>query len=228
MPRKPRFKLPGIPQHIIQRGNNRLPCFFNESDYWQYLDDLKVSAEKYQCQIHGYVLMTNHVHLLASPIDVNSISQMMQALGRRYVYFINKKYRRTGTLWEGRYRSCLVDSQTYLLSCMRYIELNPVRAGMARHPADYRWSSFKVNAFGQTNDLVHPHSVYLAAGKSHRERQRIYRELFRDQLGNDLVQDIRKSLRHELVLGSSKFKDRIEQETQRQTRLGNAGRPKLN
>ena len=172
--------------------------------------------------------MTNHVHLLVSPIEVNSISQMMQALGRRYVYFINKKYRRTGTLWEGRYRSCLVDSQTYLLSCMRYIELNPVRAGMARHPADYRWSSFKVNAFGQTNDLVHPHSVYLAAGKSHRERQRIYRELFRDQLGNDLVQDIRKSLRHELVLGSSKFKDRIEQETQRQTRLGNAGRPKLN
>lgn len=225
MPRKPRFNLPGIPQHIIQRGNNRAPCFFNEPDYWQYLDDLKVSAEKYQCVVHGYVLMTNHVHLLASPSETYSISQMMQALGRRYVYFINQKYGRTGTLWEGRYKSCLVDSEAYLLSCMRYIELNPVRAGMVEHPADYLWSSFKANAFGHANDLVHPHSVYLAIDQNDNERQRIYRELFRDELGKELIHNIRESLRHELVLGGSRFKDQIEQESQRQTRLGKAGRP---
>lgn len=225
MPRKPGLNLPGTPKHIVQRGNNRAPCFFDESDYIQYLDDLKVSAKNYQCQIHGYVLMTNHVHLLASPSDAYSISQMMQALGRRYVYFINQKYGRTGTLWEGRYRSCLVDSEAYLLTCMRYIELNPVRAGMVGHPAEYPWSSYKANAFGEASELISSHSVYMAIGLNDYCRLKAYRELFRDQIGKELIHDIRESLNHELVLGRSKFKDWIEQETQRQTRLGRAGRP---
>ena len=126
MPRKPRFNLPGVPQHIIQRGNNREPCFYSIQDYQQYLEDLKTSALKYDCRIHAYVLMTNHVHLLITPMIENGISQMMQALGRRYVKYINATYNRTGTLWEGRYKASLIDSDMYLLTCMCYIELNPV------------------------------------------------------------------------------------------------------
>ena len=121
MPRKPRFTLPGIPQHVIQRGNNREPCFFAERDYRRYLDDLTETADKHGCHVHAYVLMTNHVHLLMTPTREHSISDTMQALGRRYVYYVNKTYRRTGTLWEGRYKASLVDSEVYLLTCMRYI-----------------------------------------------------------------------------------------------------------
>lgn len=162
MPRKPRFTLPGIPQHIIQRGNNREPCFFAEEDYRRYLDDLAEVAEKHGCRIHAYVLMTNHVHLLMTPAREHSISDTMQALGRRYVYYINKTYRRTGTLWEGRYKASLIDTEAYLLTCMRYIELNPVRATMVEHPGEYQWSSYAANAQGTTNPRITPHPVYLA------------------------------------------------------------------
>ena len=138
MPRKPRFKLIGIPQHVIQRGNNREPCFYAEEDYRRYLDDLQECASKFDSRIHAYVLMTNHVHLLVTPMTEHGISQMMQALGRRYVYYVNKTYKRTGTLWEGRYKSSLIDSDRYLLTCMRYIELNPIRACMVIHPGEYK------------------------------------------------------------------------------------------
>ena len=134
MPRKPRFNLPGVPQHIIQRGNNREPCFLAEGDYRRYLDDLNDVAIKFNCQIHAYVLMTNHVHLLTTPSSEHGIGQMMQALGRRYVYYINHTYRRTGTLWEGRYKACLVDCKAYLLTCIRFMELNQIRACMVERP----------------------------------------------------------------------------------------------
>ena len=130
MARKPRFNLPGVPQHIVQRGNNREPCFYTSADYRRYLEMLREAASRNQVRIHGYVLMTNHVHLLATPDDAFGISHMMQDLGRKYVLYINRTHGRTGTLWEGRYKTSLVDSDDYLLSCMRYIELNPVRAGM--------------------------------------------------------------------------------------------------
>ena len=217
-----------MPQHIVQRGNNRAACFFEESDNIQFLDDLKESSRKYHCQLHGYVLMSNHFHLLASPNDRYGISQMMQALGRRYVYFINHKYERTGTLWEGRYRSCLVDSEAYLLTCMRYIELNPVRAGLVKHPEEYSWSSYRANACGEADELISPHSVYLAIDHSDGGRQEAYTDLFRDQIGKSMIQEIRQSLHHELVLGGSRFKDWIEQETHRQTRPRSPGRPCAN
>ena len=146
MPRKPRFNIVGIPQHVIQRGNNREPCFYSEQDYQRYLKDLSDSAKKHDCRIHAYVLMTNHVHLLVTPMVEHGISNMMQALGRRYVYYINKNYQRSGTLWEGRYKASLIDSERYLLTCMRYIELNPVRAKMVEHPGEYPWSSYQANA----------------------------------------------------------------------------------
>lgn len=227
MPRKPRFNLIGIPQHVIQRGNNREPCFYAEDDYRRYLEDLKESAEKYDCRIHAYVLMTNHVHLLVTPMKESGISQMMQALGRRYVYYINKTYKRTGTLWEGRYKSSLIDSDNYLLTCMRYIELNPIRASMINHPGEYKWSSYHANAQGDINSLIESHPLYIELGTNEKVRQENYRELFRHQMDNDILHEIRESLNHELVLGHSYFKDKIEEITQRQTKIGQPGRPRV-
>jgi len=146
MARKPRVFLQGVAQHVVQRGNNREPCFFAEADYQFYLECLAESATKYACQLHAYVLMTNHVHLLVTPENESSLSGMMQSLGRRYVRYVNHTYKRTGTLWEGRYKSSLVQSENYLLTCSRYIELNPVRANMVETPAEYRWSSYGHNA----------------------------------------------------------------------------------
>lgn len=227
MPRKPRFNLIGIPQHVIQRGNNREPCFLAEEDYRRYLDDLGKAAERFGCHIHAYILMTNHVHLLMTPMRDYAISQMMQALGRRYVRYINHAYERTGTLWEGRYKSSLVDSDRYLLTCMRYIELNPVRAGMVSHPGGYKWSSYSANGQGKPDSLVSPHPLYLELGKTEDTRLFAYRELFRNQMANEELHDIRESLNHELVLGRSYFKEKIEKMTKRQTSLGQPGRPKI-
>jgi putative transposase len=227
MPRKPRFNLVGIPQHVIQRGNNREPCFFAEEDYRRYLDDLSESASKFHCRFHAYILMTNHVHLLVTPMMESGISQMMQALGRRYVYYVNKTYKRTGTLWEGRYKSSLIDSDHYLLTYMRYIELNPVRANMVNHPSEYKWSSYHANAQGSVDQLIEPHPLYLELDDDPVKRQEVYRELFRHHMDNDLLHEIRESLNHELVLGQSYFKDKIEEMTKRQTRLGMPGRPRV-
>ncbi|TVP90169.1 MAG: transposase [Thioalkalivibrio sp.] len=227
MPRKPRFTLPGVPQHVIQRGNNREPCFLAEQDYRRYLEDLAAAAEKSDCRVHAYVLMTNHVHLLVTPMQEHGIAEMMQALGRRYVQYINKRYRRTGTLWEGRYKASLVDSEAYLLTCMRYIELNPLRAGMVEHAGEYQWSSYGANAQGRPDPLLSPHPLYTALGSVPADRQHAYRELFRDHMAEAQLHEIRDALDHELVLGRSSFKDRIEAMTQRQTRLGVPGRPRV-
>lgn len=227
MPRKPRFNLIGIPQHVIQRGNNREPCFYADEDYRRYLDDLSKSIEKYDCRVHAYVLMTNHVHILVTPMVENGVSNMMQALGRRYVYYINKTYNRTGTLWEGRYKASLVDSDQYLFTCMRYIEMNPVRANMVEHPGEYKWSSYHVNAQGIEDSLVEHHPLYLELDKTEESRQLAYREMFRARLDSELLHEIRDSLNHELVLGRSYFKDKIEEITNRQTRLGEPGRPRI-
>ena len=227
MPRKPRFNLMGVPQHIIQRGNNRDACFYGEEDYRRYLADLEESAKKFDCRIHAYVLMTNHVHLLVTPMAEHGIPQMMQALGRRYVYYINKTYKRTGTLWEGRYKSSLVDSDHYLLTCMRYIELNPVRACMVEHPGEYKWSSYQANAHGVVDTFLELHPLYLELGVTEDVRQEAYRELFRDHVDDEALHEIRESLNHELVLGRSYFKDKIEEITMRRTRMGKPGRPRV-
>lgn len=226
MPRKPRFALPGVPQHVIQRGNNREPCFYAEADYRRYLELLSESADRNRSRIHAYVLMTNHVHLLATPDDAYGLSHMMQDLGRKYVGYINRVYRRSGTLWEGRFKASLIDSEVYLLTCMRYIELNPVRAGMVSHPGEYRWSSYRANAQGERDPLVSPHGIYLSLDPEPAGRRQAYRELFRAHLDPDDVHAIRTALNHELVLGRSDFKDKIEQVTKRQARSGKAGRPR--
>ena len=227
MPRKPRFNLIGVPQHVIQRGNNREPCFFTQSDYYRYLDDLKFAANKFDCRIHAYVLMTNHVHMLVTPMAEHGVSEMMQSLGRRYVRYINKQYNRTGTLWEGRFKSSLIDSERYLLTCMQYIEMNPVRASMVEHPAKYQWSSYQCNAQNKTSMLLEPHPIYSGLGTTIEERKQRYRAIFNQLIDKNIMHDIREALNHELVLGREYFKKEIEQLTKRQTTMGKPGRPRV-
>lgn len=227
MSRKPRFILPGVPQHVIQRGHNREPCFFSKDDYYRYRHDLREAAEKNNASIHAYVLMTNHVHLLVTPGYPHSITHMMQDLGRKFVRYMNHTYRRTGSLWEGRFKSSLVDSETYLFTCMRYIEVNPVRAGIVTHPGDYRWSSYAANASGQSDFLLQPHPLYQALGNTEAQRQFAYRELFRMQLDASEIHAVREALNQELVLGREDFKDKIEAMIKRQTRPGQPGRPQV-
>jgi putative transposase len=215
MARLPRLILPGQPHHIIQRGNNRQPVFFAEEDYRLYLLWLKEAADQYGCAIHAYVLMTNHVHLLLTPATEETVGKMMQTLGRRYVRHINHTYQRTGTLWEGRYKSSLIDSEHYLLTCHRYIELNPVRAGMVEHPLNYAWSSYHHNAAGQSDPLIEEHPGYLALGASAALRQSAYRQLFETHLDEACLEEIRNSANKGWVLGNERFKKQIEHQLNR-------------
>ncbi len=209
MARLPRTVVPGLPQHVIQRGNNRQDVFFAESDHRLYLDSLQLAAERYNCAIHSYVLMTNHVHLLITPNGKESLSCLMQSVGRRYVRHINTTYHRTGTLWEGRFRSAVIDTDRYLLACMCYIELNPVRAGMIKSPNGYHWSSFKANAWGDAGELITPHPVYCALGKTGDERQMAYRALIQERLGEDVVGHIRRATQRGEVIGKERFRAQV-------------------
>jgi len=211
MPRKLRFYLPGIPAHIIQRGNNRQAVFFCDEDCCAYLGWLKSGARTHGCAIHAYVLMTNHVHLLVTPQQRDSISRLMQYVGRHYVTYINHHYGRSGSLWEGRHKGCVIAQDGYFLACGRYIELNPVRAGMVMHPGEYRWSSFRGNALGEADGLLAQHDVYRALGRSASERQHTYRALFRTALDPEQIHDIRATVQTGTPLGNDRFREQIEQ-----------------
>jgi putative transposase len=224
MARLPRLSLPGFAQHVIQRGNNREACFCAEADYKTYLAFLKDAATKHQVAIHAFVLMTNHVHLLLTPSDPQGVSRMMQDLGRKYVQYFNFTYGRTGTLWEGRYKSTLVDADNYLLTVYRYIELNPVRANMVSHASDYPWSSYQGNAAGKPIELLTPHPMYRRLGRADRERQGAYRELFRGRMPERDVATIRDATNKAWVLGDDRFKAQIEAKTGRRALpLGRGG-----
>jgi len=228
MPRLPRFNLLDVPQHVIQRGNNRQACFFEPDDYLFYLDCLKTAADAAGCDVHAYVLMTNHVHVLTTPRREHAVPRMMQSVGRRYVQYINKKNRRTGTLWEGRYRASLVEAEPYLLTCYRYIEMNPVRArGMVDTPEQYRWSSYHANALGHGDAWLTPHPLYDALGRTSAERQARYRSLFSDKLGADTLHEIRQSVNQGVVLGDETFRDQIEAALDVRARPGRRGRPRV-
>jgi putative transposase len=226
MPRRARLMLPGVPLHVIQRGNNRQACFFADDDYRFYLEWLQDYAGKSGCQIHAYVLMTNHVHLLLSADTGSSVGALMKALSQRYVQYANRTYRRSGTLWEGRYRSCLLQEDTYLLRCQRYIELNPVRARMVDHPAEYRWSSYRANAQGETDPLVEPHALYRCLGADDSARQSAYRELFRYELDPGFVDEIRKASNGNFALGDQRFGQQISAALGRRAVRGKSGRPR--
>ena len=217
MARQPRFILPGYPQHVIQRGNNRQVIFCAENDYRFYLENLSDAADEFDCDIHAYVLMTNHVHLLVTPQQENSVSKMMQSLGRRYVQYFNYTYRRTGTLWEGRYKASLIDTDLYLLTCMRYIELNPVRArDMVDHPAEYPWSSYRHNALGKQDALIEEHALYKQLGVCAKTRYLAYQALFKSAVSDTTLDEIRAATNKAWVLGSDYFIKQVQQLVNRQ------------
>jgi putative transposase len=226
MSRRARITLSGVPLHLIQRGNNRQACFFADEDYGLYLDWLAACGAAQGCRVHAYVLMTNHVHLLVTPESEDGAGRLMKALGQRYVQHVNRRYARSGTLWEGRFRSCVVQDETYLLACQRYIELNPVRAGMVGHPADYRWSSYRANAQGETGPVIQPHGLYLALGTNPAARQAAWRALFREELGSVVVDAIRQATNGNYALGDQRFAEQIAAMLGRRVSPGKAGRPR--
>lgn len=208
MARPVRLIVPGVAVHIIQRGNNRAACFRVDSDYLTYLGYLRHLSSKYGCELHAYCLMTNHVHLLLTPAAAGACAVLMRDLGRCYVRYFNRRHGRTGTLWEGRFRSCMAESAHYVIACYRYIELNPVRAGMTDHPAGYLWSSYAVNAGMRVDPLIRPHSEYAALGQ-HGARHAAYRALFEGAVDERLQQAIRDATNSGYPLASEAFKARL-------------------
>jgi len=225
MPRRARVTLAGIPHHIIQRGNNRAACFYCEDDYLFYLACLKQYCLKYECYVHSFCLMTNHVHLLVTPSKKESLANMMKSLGQRYVQYINRTYVRTGTLWEGRFKSCIANEDKYILACYRYIELNPVRASMVEHPAEYRWTSYRCNAQGELDELITPHTCFLNLASSVEARMSSYKSLFESSLNLNLINQIRTATQSNYALGSELFKREVSEALGRRVSCGKAGRP---
>jgi len=226
MPRRSRIIISGVPLHLIQRGNNRQPCFYSDEDYRFYLDWLQEYSRETGCSVHAYVLMTNHVHLFLTPAEADSAGMLMKRLGQRYVQYINRMYQRSGTLWEGRFRSCIAQQEEYLLVCQRYIEMNPVRAGIVDHPGEYRWSSYRSNGQGEKSDLLSCHPLYLRLGMTGEERRAAYRELFRHELGEGIVDQIRQATNGGFALGNLHFKEEIATMLGRRVTPGKPGRPR--
>jgi len=226
MARLARLTVAGLPHHLIQRGNNRQPIFLDEFDCARYLRELGELAPVHGLAIHAYVLMPNHVHLLATPAEDAAFARLMQSLGRRYVRSFNARHRRTGTLWEGRYRSTVIESERYLLACMRYIELNPVRAGLVSEPADYRWSSHGHNVGLRIDGLVTEHALYWALGNTPFERQIAYRRLFQESQADGEIDALREATQHGWALGRSEFVGFVAQSTGRRVTRLRPGRPR--
>lgn len=225
MPRIRRLDPPGIPRHIVQRGNNRQACFFRDYDRTTYLSLLAKFAEAYGCRVHAYVLMSNHVHLLATPESKGAIAGMMQSLGRDYVRHVNRMQGRSGTLWQGRYFSSPVDNERYLLACHRYIELNPVRAGMVAKPERYRWSSCAANALGESDPLVLPHDVFTQLAADADTRRTLYRQYLHEAVPDEELTAIRLHAAQQRALGGDAFKARMQEALGRAVGLGRPGRP---
>lgn len=225
MPRRARLVFANVPMHLIQRGNNRQAFFYHPSDYRRYLAWLREYAASSGCRIHAYVLMTNHVHLLLTPDSCAGPAKLMKQLGQHYVQYINRKYQRSGTLLEGRYKSCLIQTSQYLLECYRYIELNPVRAGMLHHPAEYMWSSYGQNAQGVFDPIIQPHACYESLGIDLCSQRSGYRELFRHHLAEGMVDEIRSATNGNFVLGDNQFKEQIATQLCRRVTRGKPGRP---
>jgi putative transposase len=225
MPRTPRIALEGFPLHVVQRGNDRQACFRSDHDRSRYLAILLQVARRHGCALHAYVLMTNHVHLLLTSEQRGGISALMQNLGRWYVGEFNSRHGRTGTLWEGRFRSSVVSGYDYVMACYRYIELNPVRAGIVSQPGRYRWSSYHVNGEGRTDALVTPHEAYRALGDS-AERVERYRQLVASGLEDHAVAAIRANLQQGRAYANEALQLEIETRIGRPARVRKRGRPR--
>jgi putative transposase len=209
MARHPRLILPGVALHINQRGNNRGACFRENGDYLTYLTHLRHLSGRYGCEVHAYCLMTNHVHLLVTLTEADACAPLMRDLGNCYVRYYNRKYARSGTLWEGRFRSCIVESAAYMLACYRYIELNPLRAGMVAHPGAYPWSSYAANAGIRPDPLVTHNDEYLALAADAAVRQAAYRGLFEQAMEENLLKSIREATNGGYPFASDAFKSAL-------------------
>jgi len=225
MPRHSRLQAAGLPVHIIQRGNNRQACFFADEDYLFFLDHLVQVAKRFRCALHAYVLMTNHFHLLLTSELPAGPSLLMKFLGQRYVQYVNRAYKRTGSLWEGRFRSSLVQTDRYVLGCYRYMEMNPVRANMVKHPIEYPWSSYAANAAGKRVAWLTPHGEYLALGLDEESRQSAYRGLFDSELDKELLREIRISTHGGYAIGSGRFREEVESALKLRATPRGPGRP---
>lgn len=217
--------VPDVPVHAVQRGNNRAACFADDVDLAFYLHHLGRLVGEEGCALHAYCLMTNHVHLLLTPEREDSCSRLFRRLGLLYTQYFNKRYRRTGSVWEGRFRSNLVQTSEYLLACYRYIELNPVRAGMVVEPSQYRWSSFAANAGTTEDPRITPHAEYLRLGRDRGECRRQYQALFGTNLAPELVNEIRLTTNSGYALGSEAFRIVIGRKLGRRVYRGKPGRP---
>jgi putative transposase len=226
MPRRARTYLPGYPYHIVQRGNNRNACFVKPHDYQFYLELWDECSQRYGVAIHAYCLMTNHVHFLVTPGDRDSVSLATKVIGSRYAHYFNKTYKRTGTLWEGRHKSSLVQSERYYLMCSRYIELNPVVANMVSKPEQYNWSSYMCNAWG-AEGIVEQHIEYLKPGKEVESRCHAYRELFRHSISSEDLHIIEDAARYNRPLGDSRFSVQIAAQYGVVIPRATRGRPRL-
>jgi putative transposase len=225
MARLPRLTLPGYPHHVIQRGNNRQAIFACAADYRVMLDLLEEKSKKFDVLVHAYVLMSNHLHLLATPQAADGLPKMMQAVGRSYVRYFNDTQKRSGTLWEGRYKSTVIQAARYLLACMVYIDLNPVRAGLVMQPQDYPWSSYLHYLGVRTDRLITPHALYWELGNTPFAREAAYAELV--QSGINLVQQaaLTDATLSGWALGGPDFVADLQKRTERRVTKSGAGRP---
>jgi len=227
MARKPRLLIAGMPYHIIQRGNNKIPIFAKEDDYRFFLELIQEAKAKHPCRLYGYCLMANHFHLLIEPIlKKENISLLIKLLGAKYVRYFNKKYKRSGTLWEGRFRASLVDKEAYFLACLRYIEMNPVRANISRYPELYPWSSYRFRAIGEESNILDSDSWYDSLGKNLEERQVKYRQSYQGLFPESTLKLIREMTNKNGVVGGTDFKTHIERLVHRETTIRPIGRPR--
>lgn len=226
MARLPRYNIVNQPQHIIQRGSSGQQVFFDTQDYQYFHDCLDTAAYNYGLKIHAFVLMPDHVHVLATPGSSDSIARTIQSIGRNYVQYFNECNHSVGTIWEGRYRATVIDAKQYMLTCSRYIELNPVRAGLVKNPKEYPWSSYSYNTSSRPNEMISPHRQYLKLGNNDRERAQAYRALFRQNIDTDTIQTITDATLKGWALGDARFATKIEKLCGRRATQLAKGRPR--
>ena len=223
MARLPRIVVPGEPLHIIYRGNNRQDIFYTEEDMAHIKHHIAISLHKAYCPLHAYVFMTDHIHLLVTPKNRTELATFMQSVANRYVRYFNAKYHRTGTIWEGRFKSCLVDSERYLFTLYRYIEMNPVRAGIVPSTTDYPWSSYHYHALGKPDKLITEHTLYQDLGSDTAQRCRRYRQIFDQPENQTMNTNITQATLKGEVFGSEQFHEKMGQLLNRVTRLAKHG-----
>ncbi|MBS1170871.1 MAG: transposase [Burkholderiaceae bacterium] len=226
MARTARLVIPNMPHHIIQSGNDRQSIFRDDADYQAFLAWLRDAARQFRVALHAYVLLPNQVHFLATPVDETGLARMMQWIGRYYVPYFNLKYSRTGTLWQGRFRTSVIESEQYFLPCCRYIEMNPVREGLVAHPADYRWSSFAHHVGDRSDSMVTDHPLYWAMGNTPFEREAAYKAWILQAVSDDEIDALSRAVAKGWTLGSDEFKIALEKRTSRRVRPGKKGRPR--